>query len=214
MTRFIVVRHGFSVANKAQRFAGHVDTPLNEIGKKQATHAADYLAANERIDKIICSGLLRTRQTAAPIAKRFGLPVHEDASLRELFAGLWENMPYGDIDRTYHDDWMNWCYDIARSRCTGGESVREHYARIERAVHRIAENHDGQTLLLVTHCTPVRVMCAMAAGIPWERFQDAPPAANASIHVFIYEDGILRCEKSNLITYPRTLLSWRRFPHV
>jgi probable phosphoglycerate mutase len=214
MTRFIVVRHGFSIANKAKCFAGHVDRPLNEIGKAQAAHVAAYLAANERIDKIICSGLTRTRQTAAPIAEHLGLPVHEDASLRELFAGLWENMPYGEIDRLYHDDWMIWCYDIARSRCTGGESIREHYARIERAVHRIAEDHDGQTLLLVTHCTPVRVMCAMAAGVPWERFQDAPPAANASIHVFIYEDGILRCEKSNLITYPRTLLSWRRFPHV
>ena len=214
MTRFIVVRHGFSVANKAQRFAGHVDTPLNEIGKKQAEHVADYLAANERIDKIIYSGLLRTKQTATPVANRLGLPLYEDSALRELFAGLWENMPYGDIDRLFHDDWMTWKFDIARAQCTGGESIRAHYARIERAVHRIAKCHDGQTLLLVTHCTPVRVMSAMATGVPWERFQDAPLAANASIHVFNYDDGVLRCEKSNLIAYPRTLLSWRRFPHI
>ena len=214
MTRFIVVRHGFSVANRAQRFAGHVDTPLNEIGKKQAAHVADYLAAHERIDKIIYSGLLRTRQTATPIAERFGLPLHKDTTLLELFAGIWENMPYGDIDRLFHDDWMNWCYDIAHSRCTGGESIREHYGRIERAVHRIAQSHDGQTLLLVTHCTPVRVMRAMTMGIPWDRFQDVPLPANASIHVFTYENGTLHCETENLITYPPTLASWRRFPHV
>ena len=214
MTRFIVVRHGFSVANKAQRFAGHVDTPLNELGKKQAEHVAEYLAASERIDKIIYSGLLRTKQTAAPLAERLGLPLHADNALRELFAGLWENMPYDDIDRLFHDDWMTWRFDIGHAQCTGGESIREHYARIEHAVHRLAKEHDGQTLFLATHCTPVRVMSAMAEGIPWERFQDAPPAANASIHVFTYEDGILRCENSNLITYPRTLLSWRRFPHI
>ena len=214
MTKLIAVRHGFSVANRAKCFAGHVDTPLNEIGKKQAEHMAAYLVAHERIDKIICSGLLRTRQTAAPIAAHLGLPVHEDASLRELFAGLWENMPYPDVDRLFHDDWMNWCYDIARSRCTGGESIREHYRRIERAVHRIAKAHDGQTLLLVTHCTPVRVMSAMAAGIPWEHFQEAPLPLNASINVFNYENGVLHSEQEGLIAYPSSLSSWRRFPHV
>ena len=214
MTRFIVVRHGFSVANKAKRFAGHVDAPLNVLGKAQAEHVAEYLAANEHIDKVICSGLTRTRQTAAPLVARLGLPLHEDTALREIFAGLWENMPYGDIDRLFHDDWMNWCYDIARSRCTGGESIREHYARIERAVHRIAEDHDGQTLVLVTHCTPVRVMSAMSLGIPWQRFQEAPLPANASVHIFTYENGTLHCEKDNLIAYPPSLDAWRRAPHV
>ena len=214
MTRFIVVRHGFSTANKAKCFAGHVDVPLNEIGRKQAEHVAEYLAANEHIDKIICSGLLRTRQTAAPVAARLGLPLHEDTALREIFAGLWENMPYDDIKRLFHDDWMCWCYDIGHTRCTGGESIREHYARIEQAVHRLAKEHDGQTLLLVTHCTPARVMNAMSAGIPWENFQAAPLPANASIHIFTYENGTLRCEKENLIAYPSSLSSWRRAPRV
>ena len=214
MTRFIVVRHGFSVANKAQRFAGHVDTPLNEIGQKQAEHVAAYLAENEHIDKIICSGLTRTRQTAAPIVDKLGLPLYEDASLRELFAGLWENMPYGDIDRLFHDDWMTWRFDIAHARCTGGESIREHYARIEHAVHRLAESHDGQTLLLIAHCTPVRVMSAMAAGVPWQHFGEVPLPMNASIHIFTYENSTLQCEKENIIAYPPTLAAWRRFPHA
>ena len=214
MTRFIVVRHGFSVANKALRFAGHVDTPLNEIGKKQAAHVAEYLAANEHIDKIICSGLTRTKQTAAPLIARLGLPLHEDKELRELFAGLWENIPYGDIDRLFHDDWMTWRFDIGHAHCTGGESIREHYARIERAIHRIAKNHDGQALVLVTHFTPVRVMIAMARGIPWQRFAEAPMPANASVQIFTYEDGTLRCEKENLIAYPPALAAWRRAPHA
>ena len=214
MTRFIVVRHGFSVANQLCRFAGHVDTPLNEIGKRQAAHVANYLAENEHIDKIIYSGLLRTRQTAAPVAARFSLPLHEDTALCELFAGVWENMSYRDIDHLFHDEWMCWCYDIVNARPTGGESIREHYVRIERTVHRLAKSHDGQTLLLVTHCTPARVMCAMAAGIPWANFQAAPLPANASIHVFTYEGGKLCCEKENLIVYPPTLDSWKRAPRA
>ena len=214
MTRFIVVRHGFSVANKAQRFAGHVDAPLTELGKKQAEHVAEYLAANEHIDKIIYSGLTRTRQTAAPLGERLGLPLHADTALRELFAGLWENMPYRDINRLFHDDWMTWRFDIGHAQCTKGESIRAHYARIENAVHRLAKEHDGQTLFLATHCTPVRVMSAMAAGIPWEHFQEAPLPVNASIHVFSYENGTLRCEKENIIAFPPSLASWRRFPHA
>ena len=214
MTRFIVVRHGFSVANKAQHFAGYVDVSLNEIGRKQAEHVAEYLTQNEHIDKIIYSGLLRTRQTAAPIAARLGLPLHEDAALRELFAGLWENMHYAEIDRRFHDDWMTWLFDIAHSRCTGGESIREHYARIEQTIHRLAKEHDGQTLLLVTHCTPARVMSAMAAGVPWERFQTIPAPENASISIFTYDAGTLHSEKESLIAYPSSLSSWRCFPRI
>ena len=214
MTRFIVVRHGFSVANKAQRFAGYVDTPLTELGKKQAEHVAEYLAANERIDKIIYSGLTRTKQTAAPLAERLGLPLHADTALRELFAGLWENMPYRDINRLFHDDWMTWRFDIGHAQCTKGESIREHYARIENAVHRLAKEHDGQTLFLATHCTPVRVMCAMAAGASWEHFQTIPAPKNASISIFTYDAGTLHSEKESLIAYPSSLSSWRRFPRI
>ena len=88
MTRFIVVRHGLSEANKAEVFAGLTDAPLLEKGKLQAEYVAQYLAKGERIDRILYSGLTRTRQTAEPSARALGLPLHAEPGLAEIFAGL------------------------------------------------------------------------------------------------------------------------------
>ena len=49
MTRFIVTRHGQSIANAECRFAGHSDFDLSEIGKQQAELVADYLCKNFKI---------------------------------------------------------------------------------------------------------------------------------------------------------------------
>ena len=202
MTRFIVIRHGHSTANKKMVFVGHSEASLTETGKKQAEYATEYLLANEKIDKIVYSDLIRTKQTAQPLAKRLGLPLQADASVREIFAGLWETMTFKDIDQVYHEDWMRWCFDFANARPTGGESIREHYFRITNAIHRIARENDGKTVALFTHCTPVRIINAMAADLSPERVDEAEFPLNASIAVYNYENGTLRAEKTNLIVYP------------
>ncbi len=205
MTRFIVVRHGYSVANHNSAFAGLVDVPLTELGKRQAEYVADYLAAYEKVDKIFYSGLTRTRQTAEPSAKRLGLPLHTEKGLTEVFAGLWENETYRTINKRYHEDWMRWLYDYSNGRCTLGESMREHYVRVADTVRRLAAAHEGQTLLLFTHFNPLRVMNAMAEGLPPEQLHRAPAPANASVNIYSYENGALRAEKQNVITYPPSL---------
>lgn len=212
MTRFIVVRHGFSLANKALCFAGHFDTPLTDQGKAQAEYVARYLSQNEKVDHIFYSGLVRTKQTALPSAKCFGLALQVEKGLSEIFAGLWEALPYTVIDARYHDDWMHWIYDFSHARCTGGESVRDHYARVKNTVHRLAAAHEGQALLLFTHCTPGRMMNAMAAGLPPECVHLASAPMNASVSVFCYENGRLHAKEQNLIPYPAALGSSSEFP--
>ncbi len=202
MTRFIVVRHGFSEANKTHAFAGISDPPLTQKGKRQAEYVAAYLAEHERVDHIFYSGLTRTRQTAEPSAAVFGLPLRVERDLIEIFAGLWEGKTFREINEKYHDDWMTWLFDFPHCHCTQGESVRDHYLRVERAVHRLAAAHEGQTLLLVTHYNPVRVINAMAAGLPFEQLHRAPAPANASVNIYCYENGVLRAEQQNIITYP------------
>ena len=36
MTRFIIVRHGYSENNKEKKFTGHIDVNLDKIGYSQA----------------------------------------------------------------------------------------------------------------------------------------------------------------------------------
>ena len=205
MTRFIVVRHGRSSANNKGVFSCLQDVPLASIGIKQARYVTKYLAAHEQIDAIYTSGMLRTAQTATPTAEHFGLELQSEHGLREIFAGLWEGVPYGELDRRFHEDWMDWLYDFSNARCTGGESVRELYRRLEATLRRIAAQNEGKTVMLTTHCTPLRVMIAMSMGYGPDRVHLAPTPTNATINIFGYKDGALTAEVTNLITYPDNL---------
>lgn len=205
MTRFIVVRHGRSTANDRGVFSCWQDVPLSSIGVKQAGYVADYLAAHEQIDAIYTSGMLRTAQTAAPTAERFGLELQADHGLREIFAGLWEGILYRKLDHYFHEDWMDWLYDFSNARCTGGESVRELYRRLEATLCRIAAQNEDKTVMLTTHCTPLRLMIAMSMGYGPDRLQLAPTPTNATINIFQYKDGALSTEVTNLVTYPDNL---------
>jgi glucosyl-3-phosphoglycerate phosphatase len=84
----ILLRHGQSEFNlhftATRRDPGINDPKLTELGHRQAEAAAASLA-REPISRILCSPYTRALQTAAPIAKRLGLPVTVTTSVRERY---------------------------------------------------------------------------------------------------------------------------------
>ena len=201
MTRLIMIRHGFSTANATHRFAGHSDFPLSDIGHEQARLAADYLFANEKIDKIYASDLARAYDTARPTAEKFGLDVIPEPRLREIYAGRWEGMLFDDIFNEYHEDFFVWRNDFARARCTEGESVVELYHRIRAAVLDLAEQNDGKCILLASHATPLRAVECFTAGKNADAMGEFNVPTNASIQYYRYENGRLIAERLNVIDH-------------
>ena len=201
MTKMIFVRHGYSVANEEERFAGHSDFPLAAIGLEQAERVAEYILKNEKIDKIYSSGLARTTQTVQPTADALGLPVIADHGLREIFAGEWEGMKFRDIYKQYNADFSVWLNDLANVRCTGGESAKELFERISDTVVRLGKENEGKTLLLGTHATPMRVVDAFSDGDTYEKIADHKAPPNASLHIYEYENGKLKRIKTNIVEH-------------
>ncbi len=101
----------------------------------------------------------------------------------------------------FSEDFGVWKNDYARSRCTGGESTAEVYERAYAAVRDIASKHDGQTVMLSTHATVVRALCARALGLSAEQTGEIPFTHNASINLFTFEDGKLIPDKLNIIEH-------------
>jgi broad specificity phosphatase PhoE len=85
----ILLRHGQSEFNLAftvsRRDPGIRDAKLTPLGQEQAARAAEALAG-ERIRRIIVSPYTRALQTAAPIARRLGVPVIVNPIVRERYA--------------------------------------------------------------------------------------------------------------------------------
>lgn len=82
----ILLRHGQSEFNlrleESGQDPGIPDAPLTLLGHRQAERAAEALAG-EDIRRILCSPYTRALQTAAPIARRLGLPVTVTPVVRE-----------------------------------------------------------------------------------------------------------------------------------
>jgi broad specificity phosphatase PhoE len=83
VTTVFVVRH----AERAS--ATDRDSPLSEAGRERARDLAEVLA-DAGVDAVYTSQYIRTRDTAAPLAERLGLPItvhpveNAEASSREL----------------------------------------------------------------------------------------------------------------------------------
>ena len=201
MTRLILVRHGQSLANANNLFAGQSDFDLSEFGHAQAACAASYLKQTEPIDRIYASDLLRAYHTATPIGKAFDLEVIKDTGLREIYAGEWESLSFPTIAESYPEEFRVWREDYSHARPVGGESTAEVYERVVPHICELAERHDGECLLLATHATVVRAFDSFARGYSKDETGKIPFSYNASFQIYEYQHGKVTIVRSNVIDH-------------
>ncbi|MCP4037901.1 MAG: histidine phosphatase family protein [bacterium] len=158
-TRFTLIRHAESLWNAAGRWQGHGDPPLSEVGFDQARCCAQRFAAVEQaVDRLVCSDLLRTRQTAAAIAQSIGLVPRPTPQLRELAIGRWTGMTREEIEKTEPDLLEAFDSGDPDVRPGGGETRGEIRHRVRGAVEGLAVDHPGQHLVLVVHAGVIRAL--------------------------------------------------------
>ncbi|MBQ7897974.1 MAG: histidine phosphatase family protein [Clostridia bacterium] len=194
MTRLILIRHGESVANSRDMFAGHLDIDLHPNGEKQAQITAEYIRDNFKVDKVYSSDLKRAYFTGKAVADLLGMEVIKHRGMREIGAGKWDGMIFRDIIREYKDDYTVWLNDIGNAKCTGGESVRALGERIMNTLTEIAEKEEGKTVVVATHATPIRVSCSIITKGSVDEMNNVSWPSNASVSVYEYDSGKWECK--------------------
>lgn len=189
MTTFLLIRHGQSVANLDDLFAGIYDKGLTELGHTQAACTARFIADTYPVDRIYSSNLPRAFSTAEHLARLLGLPVTPCPGVREIFAGDWEGRPFAELKQTHPEAYRLWMTDIGLSRCPGGESVEEVAKRVHAALEQIARENEGKTVAVFAHATPIRTMQWHVTGKPLSFLQQVPWVSNASVTELSYADG-------------------------
>ncbi|WP_119965484.1 histidine phosphatase family protein [Simplicispira lacusdiani] len=184
MTEFILIRHGETDWNRELRFQGQVDVPLNATGHEQARRLAQRLRSEGVApDHLASSDLERTRQTAQPLLDALlpGLRMDEltDPGLREQHFGVVDGMRVQDIKARHPDAWAGWLRFQADSGMPGGETTRQFHARAMAALHRLAQQHVGRTVVVVTHGGVLDMVWRTARGLGLDgpRQSDIPNAA-------------------------------------
>lgn len=199
-TKIIMIRHGYSISNDLKFFTGQSDIALTELGREQARLCGELFKDKKGIDAIYSSDLSRAYDTALEVGKALSLEVTPDENLREIFAGEWEMMPFLEIEKKYPEEYSVWKNDVGRANPVGGESVSAMAKRIEGAVRRIAEKHDGGCAVIATHATPIRVICTLSEGFDVTDMGRVPWVSNASVSVFDF-DGKFRLIEKNITSH-------------
>jgi broad specificity phosphatase PhoE len=164
-----LVRHGQSEANAAGLLVGRTDSPLTELGHRQATVLGDALASRgSSACRIFTSPLQRAGQTAEAIAVSYRSALGSTAVPRVDVDGRFVELDYGELDGTLPWEqppglWESWRADTGW-RPGGGETLDEVRARVTAACEELSAEAARSDVVVVTHLSPIRAAVIWALG--------------------------------------------------
>src|ERR1043166_729544 len=174
MAEVLLARHGETDWNRENRFQGHADPPLNELGREQAAELATLLAGEE-LAAVYSSPLQRAFETARVVAEPHGLAAAPVEGLKEVDVGSWQALTRGEIEQRFPEQFRRWL-DHERG-WDDGESYEEMVARVVAALEELAARHEGERIAAVTHGGPIRAALARAAGVSHSEARRPAPGA-------------------------------------
>ena len=164
-TRLILVRHGATDHSIDKRFSGRNELPLNELGELQAAALVGRVASMGSISAVVSSPLVRARQTADAIATKLGQPVEVDDDLAEVDFGAWEGLTFSEAERDHARELSAWLASPDAAPPLG-ESFSTAARRVRRGRDAVIAAHPGQTVVVVTHVTPIKTLIRLALDAP------------------------------------------------
>ncbi len=158
----LFLRHGQTDWNKAGRWQGHADIPLNDTGKQQAELLCQRLQSWP-IEAIYTSDLQRCVQTAVPLASTLGLEPIKAPLWRERDVGGFSGMTGDQARENYPEIWAKAVRGMVDP--PDGEPFVEVKERAWRAFESVTEAHDKGTVAVVTHGGLLHTLLAQVMGI-------------------------------------------------
>ena len=141
--KLYISRHGQTPWNVEDLICGRTDVPLTEVGQQQVKRLAES-ALDKGIEVILCSPMLRARQTAQAVSDAIGVPIQIDDRLIEMDFGTFEGTSrFGEE--------FQWIRAQMSTRFPGGESGFDVAYRVYSLLYEIREKYADKTVLLVCH---------------------------------------------------------------
>ena len=163
--RLLLIRHGQTPANVRGALETSQPGPhLTELGREQAA-AVPAVLAEEKIAGIYVSRLIRTRETAAPLARMNG-EMHrvELPGIHEIEAGALEGHTDKLSVKKYLETAWSWGSGDLDVRMPGAHDGHEFYGRFDADIAHIAQQHDpSATVAVFSHGAAIRVWVAARA---------------------------------------------------
>lgn len=186
--RLYLIRHGLTHSNlKGLLDTGAPGADLTDLGQQQAAALAERLAG-EPIEALYVSNLVRTHQTAAPLAAALGLEPVQREGLREVRAGDLEMAGDETSTTRYLSTVTSWCQGDHTPQLPGGERASDVLARFDAVVQELRD--DGhRTAAIVSHGAMIRTWASNRATNLPDGFAGTHVLKNTEAAVLEEEDG-------------------------
>ena len=160
--RWVLVRHGQTAWNLASRIQGRSDVRLNATGRQQAEKAGVQLAKDGPWDLVVCSPLVRARQTAQIIAD---------------YLGVWQVLEVDDLsERDYGKAEGSYFAELADAErealFANGETEDDVVVRAVNALRALVEQNPDSRVVIVAHGTLIRLVLGALAESPHPRVEN------------------------------------------
>ncbi len=187
-TRFWLIRHALVEETARMRLYGASDVPLCPDTLVAQVPQYRILAARlPRGAHWVTTGLSRTTRTAQAIFAA-GYPPQSpsvETDLQEQHLGEWQGLVHADLPprltRPAHPFWPL----SGEEKPPGGESMREVIARVGPVMERLATQHAGGDVVIVSHGGAIRAAIAHAIGI----------SADNALHLSVQNISLTRLDR-------------------
>ncbi|MCU1477206.1 MAG: phosphoglycerate mutase family protein [Subtercola sp.] len=182
-TTLALVRHGETAWNAERRLQGSSDIPLNDTGREQVRATAELLR-DSPWEFIVCSPLVRARESADILGAELGVPV-VDVIPRfiERHYGLAEGLQDGEQLRALR----------IPGGFEGAETEAEVAARSSAALAELVAEHPGARIIVVAHGTLIRIAMTALSG------QHIATITNAAHSVLVHELDEQQCARWSVL---------------
>jgi broad specificity phosphatase PhoE len=180
-----LVRHG-EVHNPAGVIYGRLPGfRLSDRGERMAATTADAIA-DLPVSRIVASPLLRTQQSAQPIADAFGLPIESDDRVIESANKLEGRVSRGGALFRDARDWPLFRNPLEPS---WGEPYTRIVERMRRAMFDVFETTEDGDAVIVTHQLPIWMVHRSVGRKPLPHDPRRRRCALSSVTSFERRDG-------------------------
>lgn len=162
MTDILMIRHT-TTDYVNTKLAGRIDSPLNEIGRQRAQQLAVALS-EQPIAAVYSSPLMRTVETAEPMADRLHLNMKLEPAMIQVDYGDWEEKPFWELEQD--PAWRKFVTS-PEGQIPGGENVTKVIDRVAGALVSISDRHENDEMVaVVTHGSIIRFAVGYFLGMP------------------------------------------------
>jgi len=167
----LLVRHAQTQAIDARLVGRTPGVHLSERGYAELPRLRQQLASIP-LEAVYSSPLVRTRETAEPLATDHGLAVDIEDDLNEVDFGDWTGATF---DKLQSDrDWQIFNRQRSTAVVPNGERILDVQRRVVTLITRLGERHRGGTIVVVSHGEVIRSAVLWFAGRSLDDFHQFP----------------------------------------